>query len=149
MEKTENRQLSITRTLNAPIDLVWEVWSKPEHIAQWWGPSGFTNTIDKMDFKNGGEWNFMMHGPDGKNYPNRSVFTEIVPMKKIVYEHYNPHFTATILFEAMEEKTTINWTVVFDTQEMLQTVIKAHNADKGLEQNLEKLALYLAKQKTI
>lgn len=129
--------------------MVWEVWSKPEHIAQWWGPSGFTNTMQKMDFRDDGEWNFIMHGPDGKNYQNRSVFKEIVPMEKIVYEHFNPHFITTVLFETKEEETVIDWTVVLDTAEMLQTVIKAHNVDKGLEQNLEKLALYLAKQKTI
>lgn len=147
--ETTNRSLHIRRTLKAPIELVWEVWSKPEHIAQWWGPSGFTNTMQKMDFRDDGEWNFIMHGPDGKNYQNRSVFKEIVPMEKIVYEHFNPHFITTVLFETKEEETVIDWTVVLDTAEMLQTVIKAHNADKGLEQNLEKLALYLAKQKTI
>ncbi|WP_197062613.1 SRPBCC family protein [Muricauda sp. MAR_2010_75] len=143
----QNRSVHIKRTLHAPIELVWEVWSKPEHIAQWWGPSGFTNTIHKMDFQDGGEWNFIMHGPDGKNYPNRSVFKEIVPLEKIVYEHFNPHFITTVLFEANEEETTIDWTVVFDTAEMLQTLIKTHRADEGLKQNLEKLANYLSKQK--
>ncbi|MBO0323426.1 SRPBCC family protein [Muricauda sp. CAU 1633] len=145
--ETQNRSVHIARTLQAPIELVWEVWSKPEHIAQWWGPSGFTNTIHKMDFQDGGEWNFIMHGPDGKNYPNRSVFKEIVPFEKIVYEHFNPHFITTVLFEAKEEETIIDWTVVFDTAKMLQTVIKAHKADEGLKQNLEKLATYLSKQK--
>lgn len=53
---TKDRELLITRTLNAPVELVWEVWSKAEHIAQWWGPNGFTNTITKMDFTPGGEW---------------------------------------------------------------------------------------------
>ncbi len=145
----QNRSVHIKRTLQAPIELVWEVWSKPEHIAQWWGPSGFTNTISTMDFEEGGEWIFMMHGPDGKNYPNRSVFKEIVPLKKIVYEHSNPHFITTVLFDAKEKETTIDWTVVFDTAEMLQTLIKTQKADEGLKQNLEKLANYLSKQKLI
>ena len=92
METTTNRQLRITKTLKAPIDLVWEVWTKPEHISNWWGPKGFTNTIHKMEFKKGGEWKFTMHGPDGTDYTNRSIFREIVPMKKIVFEHFNPHF---------------------------------------------------------
>lgn len=81
----KDRELSLTRTLNAPIDLVWEVFSNPEHVMQWWGPNGFTNSLELMNFTAGGEWKFVMHGPDGTNYPNRSVFTEIVPMEKIAF----------------------------------------------------------------
>ena len=147
MEKTENRELSINRTLNAPIDLVWEAWSNPDHIAQWWGPEGFTNTIDKMDFQDGGEWNFMMHGPDGTNYPNRSIFKEIVPFEKIVFEHFNPHFITTVLFEAMGEQTHISWSALFDTAEILQNVIKHHKADVGMRQNMERLENYVLHQK--
>jgi uncharacterized protein YndB with AHSA1/START domain len=61
---TADRELVITRELNAPIELVWEVWTNPEHLAQWWGPDGFTNTISKMDMNPGGEWDLVMHGPD-------------------------------------------------------------------------------------
>jgi uncharacterized protein YndB with AHSA1/START domain len=71
---------------------MWEVWTSPEHIANWWGPDGFTNTIHKMDFHEGGEWKLTMHGPDGTNYPNRSIFKEIIPLKKIVFQHFNPNF---------------------------------------------------------
>ena len=144
----ENRQLSITRTLSAPIDLVWEVWSNPEHIAQWWGPEGFTNTIKVMDFKEQGEWKFTMHGPDGTNYPNRSIFKEIVPYKKIVFEHFNPHFITTVLFEDRGEETLMNWTVVLDSAEILQALIKSHKADEGLKQNAGKLEKYLSELKS-
>lgn len=144
----ENRQLSIIRTLNAPIDLVWEVWSNPEHIAQWWGPEGFTNTIKVMDFKEQGEWKFTMHGPDGTNYPNRSIFKEIVPYKKIVFEHFNPHFITTVLFEDRGEETLMNWTVVLDSAEILQALIKSHKADEGLKQNAGKLEKYLSELKS-
>lgn len=99
MENTERRQLSISRTLKAPIELVWEVWTTPEHIAQWWGPNGFTNSIQQMDVREGGEWKLTMHGPDGTNYPNRSIYKEIVLHKKIVFEHFNPHFITTVVFE--------------------------------------------------
>ncbi|MFC0183107.1 Uncharacterized conserved protein YndB, AHSA1/START domain [Pseudarcicella hirudinis] len=150
MEQTNNdtadRELRITRLLNAPVDLVWEVWTQPEDIAQWWGPNGFTNTIHTMELRAGGEWRLSMHGPDGKNYPNRSEFLEIAPFQKIVFQHYNPGYLATISFESQEEQTLLNWTMLFDTPEMFHTVVKVFKADEGLQQNVEKLEQYL-KQK--
>lgn len=148
MEKTESRSLSISRTLQAPIELVWEVWTTPEHIAQWWGPNGFTNTIKKMDVQEGGEWKLTMHGPDGTNYPNRSIYKEVIPFKKIVFEHFNPHFITTVHFEAVGQTTVMNWSALFDSEEMLQTIIKAHKADKGMRENVEKLESYLSNLKT-
>ncbi len=153
MEKTEimpdeisSRVISIIRILNAPVELVWKAWTEPEHIKNWWGPNEFTNTIHKMDFQVGGEWNLTMHGPDGTNFPNRSIFKEIIPNKKIVFEHFNPHFFTTVLFESKGVKTLINWSLLFDTAEMRETVIRAHKADEGLKQNIEKLEKYLQHQ---
>jgi len=80
------KELTITRVLNAPIELVWKVWTDPDHIKNWWGPNGFTNTIFGMDLKPGGVWEFIMHGPDGKDYKNKSIFKEIIKQKQIVYE---------------------------------------------------------------
>ena len=82
MENTKNRSLSISRLLQAPVELVWEVWTTPEHIAQWWGPNGFTNTIQTMDVQEGGEWKLTMHGPDGTNFPNRNVYKEVGSFQK-------------------------------------------------------------------
>jgi len=143
MENTVNRELGITSSIKAPIDIMWEVWTNPEHIVNWWGPNGFTNTIHKMDFIEGGEWLLTMHGPDGTNYPNRSIFMEIIPFKKIVIEHFNPHFIATILFEAIGENSQLEWTLLFDTVKMFETVVKVHKADEGQKQNVEKLEKYL------
>ena len=81
---TADRELLLTRLLNAPIELVWEVWTDPKHLAQWWGPNGFSNTISQMDVQPGGEWNLVMHGPDGKDYKNKSVFKEVVMHRKLV-----------------------------------------------------------------
>ena len=78
-----NREQRIVKMLNAPVELVWEAWTNPEHITNWWGPNGFTNTIHTMDVSEGGEWCLTMHRQDGKNYPNRSVFVEIVQHKKL------------------------------------------------------------------
>ena len=100
MNQTANRELRIIRTFNCPIELMWEVWTTPERLAQWWGPEGFTTTVHQMDLLGGGEWTMTLHGPDGKNYPNRSIFKEIIPLRKIVYEHFNPHFLTTAIFES-------------------------------------------------
>ena len=143
MENTTNIELRITRTFKAPIELVWKVWTDPQHIIHWWGPNGFTNTIEIMDVREGGEWKLTMHGPDGTNFPNRSIYKEIVPFQKIVFEHFNPHFFTTVLFEAKGKETTIDWTMRFDTEEMRDTIVKAHKADKGLEENIIKLTAYL------
>ena len=145
---TADRELIITRELNAPIELVWEVWTDPEHLAQWWGPEGFTNTISKMDMKPGGEWDLVMHGPDGTDYKNKSVFREIVKYKKIVYDHVSgPRFIATISFEERGNKTFLHWHMLFETKEQFIQTVKTFKADIGLKQNVQKLELYLANMK--
>jgi uncharacterized protein YndB with AHSA1/START domain len=140
---TADREISISRTLNAPISLVWEVWTKPEHIAKWWGPDGFTNTISVMDMQPGGEWHLVMHGPDGTDFKNRSVFKEIVPHKKIVFEHFAPNFITTVDFKDLGDKTHLNWHMLFESKELFLAVVKAHKADEGLKQNVEKMEVYL------
>ncbi|MBL4677245.1 MAG: SRPBCC family protein [Mucilaginibacter sp.] len=141
---TKDRELYLERLLDAPIDLVWEVWTKPEHIAQWWGPNGFTNTIHKMDMQPEGDWELTMHGPDGTDYPNKSTFKEVVPMKKIVYHHTSyPHIVATIEFEVQGDKTLIKWHMLFDSVEVFIDVAKKYGAKKGQKENVDKLAVYL------
>ncbi len=142
------RELSISRLLNAPVELVWEVFINPEHIKNWWGPNGFTNTIHKMEVKPGGAWEFIMHGPDGTNYPNKSVFKEVVLHRSIVFEHYAPNFITTINFIAEGEKTLIKWHMLFESKELFESVVKNHKADKGLEQNIEKLDAYLQQKQS-
>ncbi|WP_295799168.1 SRPBCC family protein [Mucilaginibacter sp.] len=141
---THDRELLISRTLNAPVELVWEVWTKPEHIAQWWGPDGFTNTINTMNVEPEGIWEFIMHSPNGANFKNRSIFKEVVPFKKIVYEHVvHPWIRATITFEERGEQTHLTWHMLFESAEEFIKVIKAHNAAEGQKQNVVKLAAYL------
>jgi uncharacterized protein YndB with AHSA1/START domain len=141
---TKDRELLLSRTLNADVELVWEMWTTPEHIANWWGPNGFTSTINKMDIRPGGEWNLVMHGPDGADYKNKSIFKEIILHKKIVYEHISaPRFLTTVEFEAQGEKTLITWHMLFESAEQFQQVVKTFKADEGLKQNIEKLEKYL------
>jgi len=139
----------MTRLFYAPLEKMWAVWTNPELIVNWWGPDGFTNTIHKMDFCEGGEWKLTLHGPDGRSYPNRSIFKEIITNKKIVFEHFNPYFITTVLFEPMDEKTWVDWSLLFDTAEMYDLVVKVHKADEGQKQNLDKLEKYLIKIQTL
>lgn len=143
MERISDRELQIYRTLEAPVELVWKAWTEPEHIAKWWGPAGFSNTIYKMDVKPGGEWLLTMHGPDGKNYPDKSVFREIDPLKKIVIEHLTPHFIITVVFETREEGTYMQWNSLFDTKELLDSLIKNVKADTAQIENVDKLEEHL------
>ena len=139
------RTLSLKRTFNAPVKLVWEAWTRPEHIGNWWGPDGFTTTIHKMDLRPGGEWDLVMHGPDGTGYKNKSIFKEVIPYKKIVYEHVSsPRFVATVDFEDQGEQTLLTWNMLFATAEEFIQTVKTFKADEGMKQNIEKLNVYLA-----
>lgn len=146
---TQDRELIVTRTFNAPIDLVWEAWSKPEHICNWWGPDGFTCTISKMDFRTAGEWRLVLHSPDGTDFNNESIFREVIPFKKIIYEHISyPHIVATITFEARGDKTYLHWHMLFASHEDFVKVVKTYGADKGQKENVVKLSAYLENMKS-
>lgn len=141
---TAGRELRISRLLDAPVDLVWEVWTDPGHIKNWWGPDGFTSIITKMEIRPGGEWELTLHGPDGTDYKNKSVFREIVKYQKIVYEHLSvPRFLATVTFESRGDKTFIEWHMLFETKEAFIQTVKTFKADEGLKQNIAKLNHYL------
>jgi uncharacterized protein YndB with AHSA1/START domain len=144
IQNTSDRELRISREFKAPIELMWKVWTDPEHLKNWWGPNGFTNTITKMDVKQGGEWDLVMHGPDGTDYKNKSMFVEVIKHKKIVYDHLtSPKFRATVEFESKGKITLLNWHMLFESKEQLIQVVKTFKADEGLRQNIEKLTLYL------
>jgi uncharacterized protein YndB with AHSA1/START domain len=138
-----SRELTISRIVNAPRELVWKVWTDPEHIKNWWGPNGFTNTIFQMDVQPGGIWEFIMHGPDGTDYRNKSVYKEVVKYEKIVYDHVSPKFQFTVTFKEQASKTLINIEMLFETPEVRDNVVKVFKADVGLRQNIYKLEGYL------
>jgi uncharacterized protein YndB with AHSA1/START domain len=144
MEDVTKRTLAVTRLVNAPRELVWKLWTEPEHIKHWWGPNGFTNTISKMDVRVGGTWEFVMHGPDGKDYPNKHEYIEVVKPEKLVMTHMGL-FIMTATFEAKGDKTLITMSGLFETPELLQQLIKEVSADKGMKENMDKLETYLAK----
>lgn len=139
-----NRELSISRLVRAPRELVWKAWTEPDHIKHWWGPSGFTNTIFKMDVKPGGEWEFIMHGPDGTDYKNKHIYKEVVKPAKLVLEHVSgPKFLMTVTFEAQGDQTLVNIHSIFESAEQLQEVIKVFKADEGMRQNVDRMENYV------
>ncbi len=145
---TSGREQRTSLLLNAPVELVWEVWTKPEHIKHWRGPNGFTNTITKMEAEADGEWISTMHGPDGKNYPNRTIFREVVRHKKIVHEHFDPNFIAIIEFEKQGDKTLLHWYKLYETKELFEMVEKHHKTNEGFKQTVAKLNTYLNQNKS-
>lgn len=135
------RSLAINRIVHAPRQLVFDVWTKPAHLKKWWGPKGFTTSFHKMDFRTGGEWNFIMHGPDGTDYRNKNVFLEVKVPERIVYDHLTgPKHRTTITFkEVGPNKTEINMVMIFDTTHERDQAIKTFGADEGLKQTIERL----------
>lgn len=140
------RELTIAKMVNAPKKLVWEVWTNPEHIKHWWGPNGFTNTIFEMNVQPGGAWDFIMHGPDGRDYKNKSIYKEVVKYEKLVYDHVSgPKFQFTVTFTEKGDKTLIAIQMLFETAEERENVVKVFKADIGLKENIYKLEGYLRK----
>ena len=142
-----------SRVIDAPRERVWSVWTNPKHLAQWWGPDGFRTTTSAFDFKAGGVWRFVMHGPDGRDYENRITFDEIVKPERIAYHHgggddVEPvQFRQTVLFEDMgRRRTRITWRGDFPSAAERDRVIKEYGAVKGLEQTMARLADYVAAQ---
>ena len=136
--------------LDAPRELVWSVWTDPKHLAQWWGPDGFRTTTSAFDFKPGGVWRFVMHGPDGRDYENRITFDEIVKPERLAYHHgggddVEPvQFRTTVTFDDLGGKTRVTLRGVFPSAEERARVIREYGADKGLVQTLARLGEYVA-----
>jgi uncharacterized protein YndB with AHSA1/START domain len=150
--RTADREMVITRTFDAPRELVWEAVTNPEHVVHWWGPNGFTTTIEKMDFRVGGVWKHVMHGPDGTDYPNFSTFTAIVKPERIEYSHGGrrkgdpeAQFDATWTFETVGEQTKVTMRALFPTLEARNRVVEKYAAIEGGKQTLARLAEYLPK----
>jgi uncharacterized protein YndB with AHSA1/START domain len=154
-EYVENvdREIVITRDFNAPSDLVWEAMTNPKHVVNWWGPRGFSTTIETMDFRVGGVWKHVLFGPDGAKYPNKSIFKEIVKPERIVFSPGGGHekgpgasFQVTWTFEALAaDKTRVMARMVFRSATERDFVVKEFGAIEGGKQTLERLEEYLPK----
>ncbi|MEI9898009.1 MAG: SRPBCC family protein [Chthoniobacter sp.] len=120
----DDRMIVTTRLIDAPRALVFRLYREPERLARCWGPTGFRNTFHEYDFRPGGHWRFIMHGPDGTDYPNHSVFEEIVAPERIVFRHLDPlhEFQMTVLLEERGPKTQLTWHMRFETVEYYERV---------------------------
>ena len=142
--------IAFTRLLDAPRELVWKVWTDPKHVGQWWGPNGFSVTTHAIDVTPGGIWDFIMHGPDGRDYDNRITYQEVVAPERLVYSHGEPgdpdQFHVTVTFEAVGAKTRLVMQSRFPSVAARDHVAREFGAIEGGSQHLDNLAIYLAQQ---
>lgn len=150
---SDPRSIVGSRVFDAPRDLVFAAFTDPKNLAQWWGPNGFTTTTHSFEFRAGGVWRFVMHGPDGRDYQNRVTYDEIVPPERIVYHHgggddVEPvQFRTTVTLEDLGNgKTRLTWHGQFPSAEERARVVKDYGADKGLGETMARLAAYVAEQ---
>lgn len=139
-----DREIVSTRVFDAPRERVFRAFSDPQVLARWWGPDGFTSTFQEFDFRPGGAWRFVMHGPDGADYRNASDFIEVVSPERIVLEHLRPmhRFQMTMTFADEAGKTRLTWRMEFESVAELERVrafIPGAN-----EQNFDRLQAQLA-----
>ncbi len=144
-EKT--REVIIQREIPFSRELVWKAMSNPDHVNNWWGPDGFKNENVTLNFVVGGAWTFDMVAPDGTRFPNHSVFKEIVPLEKIVYDHGDGTriwFESTVTLTKTEKGTVVTIRHLFPTQESRDEVVEKYGAIEGGKQHLAKLEAYIA-----
>jgi uncharacterized protein YndB with AHSA1/START domain len=128
-----------TRLLEATPETVFAAIQDPERLARWWGPDGFSNTFEVFEFKAGGRWQFVMHGPDGTNYPNQSELVEIVPGALVRIRHLSqPHFVLTISLSSTPNGTLVSWEQDFADAKVAESI--RHIVEPANEQNLDRLA---------
>jgi uncharacterized protein YndB with AHSA1/START domain len=143
---TPDREIVATRVFDAPRELVFDLWTDPHHIAQWWGPNGFTTTIHEMDLRPGGAWRFVLHGPDGTDYRNEIVYVEVVRPERIVYDHVSaPKFRSTATFDDEGGRTKLTVRMLFETAALRDKTARQFGAVEGLNQTLGRLGEQLAK----
>jgi len=140
---TSDREIINKRIFNASRQLMFKAFSDPNHLAQWWGPKGFTNKFHEFNMRPNGIWRFTMNGPEGINYENKSVFVEIVKPKRIVLRHLEPdhEFLLIVTFTDIEGKTELTWTMIFESAAECKRVRKF--VSEANEQNFDRLEAQL------
>lgn len=151
---SESNAIHIIRHYEAPLQAVWDAWTDPAQVAQWWGPRGFSLTTHSKDLRTGGSWIYTMHGPDGTDYPNNTVYLEVQPLRKLVYDHgandeRPPLFRVTVLFSEEGGRTVMDMRMELPTVEAAQqtrSFIKQAGGNATWDRLAEYLALRLAGQ---
>lgn len=145
--KQEDNIITHTRILDAPIELVWEVWTQPEHIKEWWGPNGFSLTTKSMTVEPGEFWDFTMHGM-GRDWISKIEYLEVRRPSSLSYRHKgaeseNYNFTVTVTFEEIGGKTLLTMKSVFKSKEIIEELNRKVNAIEGGKQTLDRLGNYI------
>ncbi len=148
--KNRSNEIRIIRIYDAPVDAVWDAWTDPEQVAQWWGPRGFTITTHSKDLRPGGTWHYTMHGPDGVDYVNTTKYFEVEECAKLVYDHGGhidrpPLFHVTVLFSEVNGKTKLDMTMALPTPEAAEETRKFIKKASG-NSTWDRLAEYLEKE---
>ena len=146
---TADREIVISRVISAPRELVFEAFTEVRHLSRWWGPEGFTTTTRSFEFRVGGVWNFVLHGPDGTDYPEWICWTEIAPPERIALLHGefrgDPNaFESVLTFAPHGAATRIVMHTVFPTRELRDEAVGKYHAIEGGQQTLSHLAAYVA-----
>lgn len=139
---TSAATLRTQRFLPHPPEALFQAFAQPERLALWWGPAGFRNTFDLFEFHPGGRWEFVMHGPDGRDHPNRAQF-QVLEADRIVIRHVNaPHFTLTVHLQPVDGGTQLEWLQAFDDPQVADAVRAI--CEPANEENLDRLAVLLS-----
>ncbi len=129
-----------SRKIQATVEQVFATFTDSQRLARWWGPAGFTNTFHLCEFKSGGRWSYIMHGPDGKNYPNESIFAEVESPRRVVIQHNSkPEYRLTITLSSTDHGTVINWSQEFMKSKVAEGI--KHIVIPANEQNLDRLTV--------
>jgi uncharacterized protein YndB with AHSA1/START domain len=144
-----DREIVISRVIDAPRELVFEAFTEIRHLSRWWGPEGFTTTTRSFEFRVGGEWNFVLHGPDGTDYPEWIAWTEIVPPERIALLHGefrgDPNaFESVMTFAPDGAATRIDMYTLFPTKELRDEAVEKYHAIEAGRQTMNNLAAYIA-----
>ena len=145
---TTDREIVITRRIDAPRELVFEAFTEVRHLSRWWGPDGFTTTTRAFEFRVGGAWDFVMHGPDGTDFQEWITWTEIVPSERIAMHHGESRddvdaFESVLTFASDGAATRIEMRTVFPTAELRDQAVEKYHAIEGGQQTLGNLAAYM------
>lgn len=124
MNQLNNRTLTLEKTFDAPIALVWKAWTSTEHIIKWWAPPGMEIKVIEHDFKIGGRWKYAMPMPDGTEFTSEGTYLDIVEMEKIVstadFKPMTENVELHILFKAVDNQTKFTFSVIHETEEYCQ-----------------------------
>ena len=146
--ETADREIVISRDISAPRELVFEAFTEVRHLSRWWGPEGFTTTTRAFEFRVGGEWDFVMHGPDGTDYQEWITWTELLPPERIAFLHGESRddpnaFESVLTFEPAGEETRVVMRAVFPGKELRDEAVENYHAIEGGQQTLSNLAAYV------